>query len=124
MQRTPLLLIVVPCFFDLTALPTDANLSNFYLFPNCAGYCYHFENGEWQLLDDHSLTEVEQTTIREALDSSMKETGFDKPPEQVWGERIDFRGASFAFSSLGQEAPVEVKETWDPLAPTIRTGIL
>jgi HAD superfamily hydrolase (TIGR01484 family) len=98
----------------LTALPTDANLSNFYLFPNCAGYCYHFENGEWQLLDDHSLTEVEQTTIREALDSSMKETGFDKPPEQVWGERIDFRGASFAFSSLGQEAPVEVKETWDP----------
>ncbi len=98
----------------MTAFPENTNFENLYLFPNCAGYCYHYEDGEWKLLDDHSLTPEEQTTVRDALDISMKETGFDKPPEQVWGERIDFRGASFAFSSLGQEAPVEVKETWDP----------
>jgi HAD superfamily hydrolase (TIGR01484 family) len=98
----------------LSAFPEDMNLSNVYFFPNCAGYCYHYQDGAWTMLDDHSLTEEEQQQVLHALEVSMKETGFDIPPEHVWGERIEFRGSSFAFSALGQEAPADVKKGWDP----------
>ena len=31
-----------------------------------------------------------------------------------WGERIEDRGSQITFSALGQNAPVEAKEAWDP----------
>lgn len=95
------------------AFPEDMNLSNVYLFPNCAGYCYHYEDGEWKILDDHSLTGAEQNEVREAFEVSIPECGFEMP-KQIWGEQLEFRGSSFAFSALGQEAPPEVKKVWDP----------
>jgi len=98
----------------LNALPEGAKLENLYLFPVCAGYCYHYENGAWTLIDDNSFTEEEKATVLEALEEAMAETGFTEPPEQVWGERIEDRGALIAFSGLGQEAPPDVKKAWDP----------
>lgn len=98
----------------LTALPADTNLSNLYLFPVCAGYCYHYEDGAWKLVDDNSFSPEEKAVIFTALDEAMKETGFDVLPERVWGERIEDRGANIAFSGLGQEAPWDAKKDWDP----------
>ncbi|HRH24446.1 MAG TPA: HAD-IIB family hydrolase [Candidatus Paceibacterota bacterium] len=98
----------------LTALPEDAHLENLYLFPVCAGYCYHFVDGEWKLVDDNSYTPEEKAVIMAALEESMAETGFTEPPTPVWGERIEDRGALIAFSGLGQEAPWEAKKEWDP----------
>ena len=34
--------------------------------------------------------------------------------EKVWGELIEDRGSQITFSALGQEAPLEEKEKWDP----------
>ncbi len=98
----------------LTALPTNANLSNLYLFPVCAGYCYHFEEGSWKMIDDNSLTDAEKSKVMRALAEAMAETGFTEPPAHVWGERIEDRGALIAFSALGQEAPTDAKKAWDP----------
>lgn len=98
----------------ITALPASANLANLYLFPVCAGYCYHYEDGDWKLIDDNSYSPEEKTVIMKALEESMAETGFTKPPTPVWGERIEDRGALIAFSGLGQEAPWEAKKDWDP----------
>ena len=103
--------------FETQVLPSFApntNFGNLYLFPVCAGYCYHFENGAWKLVDDNSLTAEEKAMVMHALHEAMAETGFTKPPAQVWGERIEDRGALIAFSGLGQQAPWEAKKDWDP----------
>ena len=34
--------------------------------------------------------------------------------EKVWGEIIEDRGSQITFSALGQQAPLEEKEKWDP----------
>jgi len=34
--------------------------------------------------------------------------------EKLWGEQIEDRGSQITFSALGQKAPLEEKEKWDP----------
>ena len=50
----------------------------------------------------------------QALKDALRQTGMDVPPAHVWGERIEDRGAQITFSALGQQAPVEEKQKWDP----------
>jgi phosphomannomutase len=38
--------------------------------------------------------------------------GFDVA--KTWGEIIEDRGSQITFSALGQQAPIEEKEKWDP----------
>jgi hydroxymethylpyrimidine pyrophosphatase-like HAD family hydrolase len=33
---------------------------------------------------------------------------------QTWGEQIEDRGSQITFSALGQQAPLQEKEQWDP----------
>jgi phosphomannomutase len=35
-------------------------------------------------------------------------------PKQTWGDIIEDRGSQITFSGLGQQAPLEEKEKWDP----------
>jgi hydroxymethylpyrimidine pyrophosphatase-like HAD family hydrolase len=35
-------------------------------------------------------------------------------PERTWGPQIEDRGSQITFSALGQQAPLEEKECWDP----------
>src|SRR3546814_7614704 len=50
--------------------------------------------------------------ILAALDAALEATGFQA--EQSWGERIEDRGSQITFSALGQQAPLNAKEQWDP----------
>jgi phosphomannomutase len=52
----------------------------------------------------------------QALKESLEETGLaeDHGRPAAWGERIEDRGAQITFSALGQHAPLEGKEKWDP----------
>jgi hypothetical protein len=34
--------------------------------------------------------------------------------EKTWGEIIEDRGSQITYSALGQQAPLEAKEKWDP----------
>jgi len=96
----------------LPALPDDANLKNLYLFPTSAAQCYTRQGSAWVPKYDHSFTPVEREVILQALAQCMEETHFSKEPPQLWGERIEDRGAQISFSALGQKAPVEEKEKW------------
>ncbi|MDE1925305.1 MAG: HAD-IIB family hydrolase [Patescibacteria group bacterium] len=97
----------------LPALPSDAHLENLYLFPTNAAACYQFA-GSWSTIYDQSFTPEERGRVLQVLEESLKETGLDAPPPQVWGERIEDRGAQITFSALGQKAPIEEKQKWDP----------
>ena len=97
----------------LTALPSDAKLINLYLFPTNAAQCYRFESGKWVHVYDESFTMIERERILRALAEALDETGLEKPPPQVWGERIEDRGAQISFSALGQKAPPDEKRKWN-----------
>lgn len=47
-----------------------------------------------------------------SLEEASKEAGYDK--DKNWGEKIEDRGSQITYSGLGQEAPLEAKEKWDP----------
>lgn len=98
----------------VSALPADARLENFYLFPTNAAQCRVFRDGAWHLEYDHSFTPEESNHVHTILTQALKETGLDVPPIEVWGERVEDRGAQVTFSGLGQLAPLEEKKKWDP----------
>lgn len=98
----------------LAGMPPGVDLSNLYLFPTSAAQCLAWREGSWQHLYDNEFTPEEKARVMQALEESLKETGFDKPPAQLWGPQTEDRGAEISWSALGQHAPIEEKEKWDP----------
>jgi HAD superfamily hydrolase (TIGR01484 family) len=98
----------------LPGLSQGARLERLYLFPTSAAQAFQYKDGAWVPLYDHAFTAAERDEVLGALAAALKETGLDTPPEQVWGERIEDRGAQITFSGLGQKAPIQEKEAWDP----------
>lgn len=98
----------------LGGMPSDANLGNLYLFPTSAGQCYTWNDGEWHTIYENPFTPEEKSAILRALDESLKETGLDQSPPQLWGEQIEDRGSQISWSALGQQAPIAEKKAWDP----------
>lgn len=98
----------------LGGMPTDANYKNLYLFPTSAAQCYIWKDGSWQFLYNNPLSLEEKAEILEALAESTRETGFDTPPPQLWGEQIEDRDSQISWSALGQQAPYDIKKAWDP----------
>ncbi len=98
----------------LAELPGTARLDRLYIFSVNAGQCYTWGGNGWKIIYDHNFKDEERQTILRALDEALKKTGLYEQPEQVWGERIEDRGAQISFSGLGQHAPLEAKKSWDP----------
>lgn len=98
----------------LPALPVTSHLDRLYLFPTNAAQCYSHKGGEWRVIYDQSFDVFEKGRVMQAIKEALEETGFAHPTEQIWGERIEDRGAQISFSGLGQEAPLEAKKAWDP----------
>ncbi|MFA6006753.1 MAG: HAD-IIB family hydrolase [Candidatus Paceibacterota bacterium] len=98
----------------LPALPVDANFSNLYLFPTNAAACYVYKDGKWQEQYNEKFTDIEREKIMNALNEAMTETNFQSFVPQTWGEQIEDRGAQITLSALGQQAPLEEKQKWDP----------
>lgn len=97
----------------LPALPPEADLSRLYLFPTSAAECRVWREGQWRYQYDHSFGTETKERIYEALAQAQEEVGFGHPPK-VWGEQIEDRGGEVTFSALGQEAPLEEKQKYDP----------
>lgn len=98
----------------LPGLPADARLERLTLFPTSSAQAFRYKEGAWVPLYDHAFTDQEREEVLAALTAALKETGLDTPPTTVWGERVEDRGAQITFSGLGQKAPIEEKEAWDP----------
>ena len=98
----------------LRGLPENTYLTNLFLFPTSAAQCYTWRDGAWQFLYNNPFTSEEKTLVLQALDEALRETGLDQPPPKLWGEQTEDRGAQITWSALGQQAPIEMKKTWDP----------
>jgi len=95
----------------LVHLTRDEHLKNLSLLPTCGTKFYRYES-EWKLLYSEDFTNEEKTKIIKSLKQATGAPDF-KPP-QTWGDIIEDRGSQITFSGLGQKAPLEEKEKWDP----------
>ena len=90
----------------------EADLSRLWLMPTTGTKLYTHRDGRWGAVYAELFDEDEKQRIIAAFGESLEATGFT--PEQTWGERIEDRGSQITFSALGQQAPLEAKEHWDP----------
>jgi HAD superfamily hydrolase (TIGR01484 family) len=97
---------------NLKAEPTK--LERLHLMPTCGTryHTYDVAAGAWQKVYAEDFSEAQKKEIIAALKDAVHELGYDK--EKTWGEQIEDRGSQITFSALGQEAPVDAKEAWDP----------
>ena len=92
-------------------LPARADLTRLGRMPTPGPQLYR-NDGAWSAVYAELFDEAQKQAIFEAFDASLKATGF--VPEKTWGERIEDRGSQITFSALGQQAPLDAKEHWDP----------
>ena len=93
-------------------LPAEADRARLWLMPTTGTKLYVYRADGWTPLYAELFGEEEKARILAAFDASLEATGF--VPQDVWGERIEDRGSQITFSALGQKAPIEAKEVWDP----------
>ena len=92
-------------------LPARADLTRLWLMPTTGTKLYRYD-GSWSAVYAELFDDAQKQAIFTAFDESLKATGF--VPKQTWGERIEDRGSQITFSALGQQAPLDAKEHWDP----------
>jgi HAD superfamily hydrolase (TIGR01484 family) len=96
----------------LDVLEEDANRDEMYLMPTSGTRYYRWNGSTWHCEYAHDLSETDRDTVIASLKRHAKEQGIwcSNP----WGEVIEDRGSQITFSALGQQAPIERKEAWDP----------
>ncbi len=92
-------------------LPERADRSRLWLMPTTGTKLYRYDRA-WAAEYAELFDDAQKRAILAAFDASLEATGF--VPERTWGERIEDRGSQITFSALGQQAPLDAKEHWDP----------
>jgi HAD superfamily hydrolase (TIGR01484 family) len=95
----------------VSKLPHDERLRELSLLPTCGTKFYQY-SGDWKKLYEEDFTPEEREKIFRSLKESLEKAGYRV--EKVWGEVIEDRGSQITFSALGQQAPLEEKNKWDP----------
>ena len=93
-------------------LPAGSRLDRLFIMPTTGSKLYRFQDGGWQRIYAEDFSKDEHDAILAALDRAVKACGFDG--EKTWGPQVEDRGSQITFSALGQEAPLDAKEKWDP----------
>jgi len=96
----------------VSRLPADAHLANLFVMPTTGTKLFRFEDAAWRRVFADNFSPQESAAIRAAIDKSMQDQGLTK--DRSWGDRIEDRGSQITFSGLGQQAPLEAKQAWDP----------
>ena len=100
--------------YEMQILPHLANgyrLENLSLLPTCGTRFYRF-SGTWKNLYSEDFSGGDRETIVQALNRAIDLSGFRA--EKHWGDLIEDRGSQITFSALGQGAPLDEKQKWDP----------
>lgn len=90
----------------------QAQLERLHIMPTCGTrYCLYRE-GQWSDVYCKNLTEEESGEAMRVLEEEARRLGLWE--EETWGDILENRGSQVTFSALGQSAPVEAKQAWDP----------
>lgn len=90
----------------------EASLARLHLLPTCGTRYERRENSKWRTVYQEHLDPADRDAALTALrEEAMR---LDLWATEPWGDILEDRGSQVTFSALGQEAPVEVKQQWDP----------
>ena len=92
-------------------LPPGTRLDNLILMPTTGAKYYRFD-GAWQQVYAESFSDDERKRVLDAFRTAIDQAGL--PHEKTWGDQIEDRGTQITFSGLGQKAPPDAKDKWDP----------
>jgi HAD superfamily hydrolase (TIGR01484 family) len=95
----------------LEKLPANGDFRKLSLLPTCGTQFYEFADG-WRKLYSEDLSQAQKAKVVAALEAAAGESGF--AATKTWGEVIEDRESQITYSALGQSAPLEEKEKWDP----------
>jgi hypothetical protein len=95
----------------LSHLPRDESLMNLSLLPTSGTKFFQYKS-DWNKLYSEDFTPDEKDKIASSIKKALSESGVEVA--KTWGEPIEDRGTQITFSALGQHAPLENKEKWDP----------
>jgi hypothetical protein len=95
----------------LSQLCHDERLRDLSLLPTCGTQFFQYACG-WTLLYAENFSDEDKEQIVQSLKEAIESS--DLRIETTWGEQIEDRGSQITFSALGQQAPIEEKEKWDP----------
>jgi phosphomannomutase len=96
----------------LSNLPHDDHLANLSLLPTCGTKFYRYDSAAWKKIYSEDLTAEERDKILSSLTKAIISADFKT--DKLRGEQIEDRGSQITFSALGQKAPLEEKNKWDP----------
>ncbi len=96
----------------LAKLHRESNLENLYILPTSGTELKVYRRREWHSVYKISLDDHEKTKILESLEKMSATFGINN--EKVFGKRIEDRVSQITFSALGQNAPIDEKQNWDP----------
>ncbi|MGC9605818.1 MAG: HAD-IIB family hydrolase [Minisyncoccia bacterium] len=92
--------------------PSSENFRNLVLLPTSGTRLLTWRGNWCEEYAEHLSLEA-KGKIMNALNYALKSTGYERP-QKVYGAIIEDRGSQITFSANGQNAPLEVKTTWDP----------
>jgi phosphomannomutase len=92
-------------------MPADADLTRLFILPTTGTKLYRYD-GTWKAIYAEVFSDAEKHAILAALDRAVADAGLKG--ERTWGEQIEDRGSQITFSALGQQAPLDAKQAWDP----------
>ena len=95
----------------LSNLPHGESLKNLSILPTCGTKFFQY-TGDWKKIYSEDLSADEREKIVRSLEKAVEASGFKAA--KIWGETIEDRGSQITFSALGQQAPLEEKDKWDP----------
>ncbi|HEX5395031.1 MAG TPA: HAD-IIB family hydrolase [Candidatus Saccharimonadales bacterium] len=92
----------------------EDRLANLHLMPTTGTryYAFDLKTKNWKQVYAEDLTPEQKEAITRALKNGFEQSGW--MPKKPWGDIIEDRLSQVTLSTLGQEAPLEAKETWDP----------
>ncbi|MFC7764673.1 HAD-IIB family hydrolase [Leucobacter soli] len=90
----------------------ETALEELHLLPTCGTRYERRDAGAWRTVYREHLTQAERDAALTALREEAERLGLWEA--ETWGEILEDRGSQVTFSALGQRAPVEVKQAWDP----------
>ncbi len=92
-------------------LPAGAKLEHLILMPTTGAKYYRYD-GDWRQVYAENLSDDQRKRVLDAFKNAIEQAGFTHEP--TWGDQIEDRGAQITFSALGQKAPPQAKDKWDP----------
>jgi len=93
-------------------LPLNSNLLNLHLMPTCGTKYFTFLNNELVNVYEKNIPKNLRKDVIRSLEIESKKLGFWE--ENPYGNIIEDRGSQVTYSALGQDAPIEKREKWDP----------